>query len=559
MKGDMNLERLTLFLKDLNKPVSVKDEIELYSITKEFNIKKDSPIVLGRFNDDIYELSHRANIDGEFEAITTREDIGKRTYERSLQFVLIKAAYEIFKQCDVCIEHSLSGGLFCEIHKDTSLTEEEIKLLENEMRRIVEKDIRIVKVNLEREKAIEIFKDYDMEDKVELLEGLSIDRVNLYKLEDRYDYFYGPMVYSTGVLKVFELKIYNGGLIIRFPNLKEPNSLTKYVEYKKLANIYKETNDWGKILKVPTLGALNKLIDKKGLNDLVLINEGLHEKKLAYIADNIKDKKSVKLVLIAGPSSSGKTTFTKRLSIQLAVNGLVPIQISMDDFFVDRELTPKDDNGQYDFESVHALDIKLFNSTLKKILQGEEAELPSFNFITGKREWKGNKVVLPKNGVILIEGIHALNEILTSSIEKDEKFKVYINCFTQLNIDNHNRIPTTDVRMVRRIVRDSLIRGYSGEDTLKMWPSIKRGEKKNIFVYQEEADVLFNSNLVYELCMLKKYAIYELKKIKKDSPVYYEALRLISFLKFFRDGEIGMIPSNSILKEFVGGSCFYDY
>ncbi|CAM2746978.1 nucleoside kinase [Hathewaya histolytica] len=553
------MESLTIFLKDLNKSVSVKNEIELYSITKEFNIKKDSPIVLGRFNNDIYELSHIADIDGEFEAITTREDIGKRTYERSLQFVLIKAAYKIFEQCDVCIEHSLSGGLFCEIHKNTSLTEEEIKLLENEMRRIIEKDIRIVKVNLEREKAIEIFKGYGMGDKVEFLEGLSMDRVNLYKLEDRYDYFYGPMVYSTGVLKVFELKIYNGGLIIRFPNLKEPNSLTKYVEYKKLANIYKETNDWGNILKVPTLGALNKLIDKKGLHDMVLINEGLHEKKLAYIADSIKHKESVKLVLIAGPSSSGKTTFTKRLSIQLAVNGVVPIQISMDDFFVDRELTPKDENGQYDFESVHALDIKLFNSTLKKILDGEAAELPSFNFITGKREWKGHKVSLPKNGVILIEGIHALNEIMTSSIEKDEKFKVYINCFTQLNIDNHNRIPTTDVRMVRRIVRDSLIRGYSGEDTLKMWPSIKRGEKKNIFVYQEEADVLFNSNLVYELCMLKKYAIYELKKIKKDSPVYYEALRLISFLKFFRDGEIGMIPSNSILKEFVGGSCFYDY
>lgn len=553
------MENLKLFLKDIDREVEVENGTDLYTIIKKFNIKMNSPIMLGKFNGEVFELSHKIDSEGEFQVLTNGEDMGKRAYERSLQFVLIKAAYDIFKDSEVCIEHSLSGGLFCEIHKDTPLTGEEINILESKMRDIIEKDLPIEKISMSKKEAIEIFSDYGMKDKIRLLETLPLDRVSLYKLEERYDYFYGPMAYSTGNLRFFELRQFNSGVIIRFPSLGNPTSISEYVEYKKLATIYQETNEWGKILKVDTLGSLNKLIEQGHMKDLVLINEGLQEKKLAYIADSISEKKSVKLVLIAGPSSSGKTTFTKRLSVQLAVNGLVPIQISMDDFFVDREDTPKDENGDYDFESVYALDIELFNSTLKRILEGEEVELPTFNFLKGCKEWNGKRVRLPENGVLLIEGIHALNEILTSSIKREEKFKVYINCFTQLNIDNHNRIPTTDVRMVRRIVRDSLIRGYSGEDTLKMWPSIKRGEKKNIFVYQEEADVLFNSNYVYELCMLKKYALEELKKIGEESEVYYEAARLISFLKFFKDSDLKLIPSNSILREFVGGSCFYDY
>ncbi|WP_142414273.1 nucleoside kinase [Hathewaya massiliensis] len=553
------MENLKLFLKDIDREVEVENGTDLYTIIKKFNIKMNSPIMLGKFNGEVFELSHKIDSEGEFQVLTNGEDMGKRAYERSLQFVLIKAAYDIFKDSEVCIEHSLSGGLFCEIHKDTPLTGEEINILESKMRDIIERDLPIEKISMSKKEAIEIFSDYGMKDKIRLLETLPLDRVSLYKLEERYDYFYGPMAYSTGNLRFFELRQFNSGVIIRFPSLGNPTSISEYVKYKKLATIYQETNEWGKILKVDTLGSLNKLIEQGHMKDLVLINEGLQEKKLAYIADSISEKKSVKLVLIAGPSSSGKTTFTKRLSVQLAVNGLVPIQISMDDFFVDREDTPKDENGDYDFESVYALDIELFNSTLKRILEGEEVELPTFNFLKGCKEWNGKRVRLPENGVLLIEGIHALNEILTSSIKREEKFKVYINCFTQLNIDNHNRIPTTDVRMVRRIVRDSLIRGYSGEDTLKMWPSIKRGEKKNIFVYQEEADVLFNSNYVYELCMLKKYALEELKKIGEESEVYYEAARLISFLKFFKDSDLKLIPSNSILREFVGGSCFYDY
>ena len=273
----------------------------------------------------------------------------------------------------------------------------------------------------------------------------------------------------------------------------------------------------------------------------------------------ISERKDVKIVLIAGPSSSGKTTFARRLGIQLRVNGLMPMPLGLDDYFVDREHTPKDENGEFDFESIYALDLELFNKNLQSILQGRETEIPSYNFKTGKREWNGNKIKLPKNGILIVEGIHGLNEILTSSIPKKNKFKIYISALTQLNLDNHNRIATTDVRIIRRIVRDYLSRGYGGEETLKMWPSIRRGEEKNIFVFQENADVMFNSTLVYELCVLKRFALDELNKIEHSSPVYYEALRLKSFLHFFKDVNTDFVPDNSILREFIGGSCFYKY
>ncbi|GAA0786511.1 nucleoside kinase [Hathewaya limosa] len=552
-------DKLKLFLRDLNKNVIVEKGIQLYDIVKEFNINKENPIILAKVNDDVYELTEKLKTEGNFEVITNKSDLGRRSYIRTLQFVLVKAAYDVLEECEVDIQHSLSRGLYCEIHKDNILTLQELKAIKNRMREIIDANEPIYKEELSREKAMEIFRSYNMIDKVMLLESLSVSKVKLYKLQDRYDYFYGSMAYSTGVVKSFELVPYNSGFILRYPTLDSPNEIPKFVEHNKLAKIFNETEAWGDILEVPHVGALNKIIDDKHIKKLILINEGLHEKKIAYIADMISQKKTAKLVLIAGPSSSGKTTFTKRLSVQLAVNGLRPVQISMDDFFVDRELTPKDEDGNYDFESINALDIKLFNRTMKAILNGEEVKIPTFNFKTGKKEWRGDKVKLPKNGIILIEGIHGLNEKLTSSISKDEKFKIYINCLTQLNIDNHNRIPTTDVRMVRRIVRDSLTRGYDAEDTLVRWPSVKRGEKKNIFVFEDESDIMFNSNLVYEICVLKKYALAELEKVEKNSPVYYEAWRLKSFLHFFREIDMELVPENSLLREFIGGSCFYDY
>lgn len=539
--------------------LAVQEGTVLNDIVKNYNLQKDIPIVLGRINNKYYELTSKLSEDGCFEAIDITKDIGHRTYARTLQFVFIKATLDLFPESKVVIEHSLNKGLFGEIHKNAPLCEEDIKLIKSRMQQIIDKDIPIRKMHIPLEKAIEIFKSYGMEDKIKLLKHIDNEYVKVYEMDGRYDYFYGSMAYSTGSIKLFDISYYDPGFLLKYPELATPKKLTEGIDNKKLAKIFYECERWGEILEVPDVGSLNDKVVNNDIIDIVRVAEALHEKKIAYIADMISEKKDNKIVLIAGPSSSGKTTFARRLGIQLRVNGLMPIPISLDDYFIDREYTPKDENGEYDFESIYALDLKLFNNHLEALLQGEEVEVPNFNFKTGKRECKGTVIKLPKNGILIIEGIHGLNETLTSSIPKENKFKIYISALTQLNLDNHNRIATTDVRIIRRIVRDYLSRGYGGESTLKMWPSIRRGEEKNIFVYQENADVMFNSTLVYELCILKKYALLELEKINEDSPVYYEALRLKSFLHFFKDVDVGKVPANSILREFIGGSCFYEY
>jgi uridine kinase len=388
---------------------------------------------------------------------------------------------------------------------------------------------------------------------------MDFEEVYLYELDGRYDYFYGQMAYSTGIIKSFDLVKYAHGFVLRNPKEDNINELPEFKEQKSLASIFYETEQWLRILGIGEVGSLNEKVINKELKDVILVSEALHEKKIANIADDIFNRKDVKIALIAGPSSSGKTTFANRLGIQLRVNGLVPISISLDDYFLDRENTPKDEEGNYNFESIHALDLKLFNENLKDLLEGKEVEIPSFNFKTGEREWNRRNMKLPENGVIIIEGIHGLNPMLTSEINSKNKFKIYISALTQLNIDNHNRIATTDVRKIRRIVRDYLSRGYGAEETLNMWKSIKKGEKEYIFIYQEEADIMFNSTLVYELSVLKSYALKELNKIKPGSPVYSEASRLKSFLNFFREIDFNDVPENSILREFIGGSCFYKY
>lgn len=427
------------------------------------------------------------------------------------------------------------------------------------MNEIINKDIKIKKISVKKERAIEIFNEYKMKDKVRLLNHIPHEEVKLYELDGRYDYFYGPMAYSTGAIKNFNIMYYDPGFILRYPREKDPFNIPEFVEYKKLTKIFRETEKWAKILDVGDVGALNDKVVYGEIKDIIRVSEALHEKKIANIADMIYDKENIKMVLISGPSSSGKTTFANRLGIQLRVNALIPVPISLDNYFVNREDTPKDENGDYDFESIDALDIDLFNEDLKHILNGEEVQIPTFNFKKGKREYDGKKIKLPKNGILIVEGIHGLNPILTREIPDKNKFKIYISALTQLNIDNHNRVSTTDVRIIRRLVRDYLSRGYKGEETLKMWPSIKRGEDRNIFVFQENADVMFNSTIVYELCILKKYALAELNKIDKNSTVHYEATRLKSFLNFFKEVDMNLVPSNSILREFIGGSCFYEY
>lgn len=543
-----------------NRELMVEEETLLFDVIKENYSDIAAPIVLGKLDGEYLELRTPLTKGGLLEPITIKEPIvGLRTYARTLTFVLIKAVYDLFPQSKITIEHSLSKGIFGEIHKEKVLNKEDIEKIKQKMIELIDRDIVINKLSISKQEAHDIFSRYGLCDKLRLLKHIKGEEVKVYELDGRYDYFYGPIAYSTGVLKKFDLVYHEPGFLLRYPDETNANELPKFIEYPKLEKIFEEAEEWLNILETSDVGALNENIENKTIQELILVQEALHEKKIAQIADQIHERREVKLVLIAGPSSSGKTTFSKRLSVQLRVNGKVPFPISLDDYFVDREETPKDENGEYDFESIDALDIKLFNEHLTRLLNGEEVETPTFNFRLGRREWLGEKAKLPENGVLIIEGIHGLNNKLTSSIPQNNKFKIYISALTQLNIDSHNRIATTDVRKVRRIVRDFLSRGYGGETTLNMWPSIRRGEERNIFVFQEQADAMFNSTMVYELCVLKKYALEELDKIKEDSPSYYEALRLKNFLRLFKEVDREMIPNNSILREFIGGSIFYKY
>ena len=482
-----------------------------------------------------------------------------RNNSRTLQFIFIKAVLDLYKDAIVTMEHSIGKWVFGEIHKKEPLTEQEVNNIKQAMQKLIDKNYPIKRIKVKGEEAIKIFQNYGMTDKVKLLQQTGFKVVTLYELDGRYDYFYGPMWESTGVIKNFDVKFYNGGFILGYPTDENLMVVNKFVEQRKLTNIFRETEKWLNILGIGEVGSLNEKISNGELIDLIMISEALHEKKIAQISDMINGKKEIKAVFVAGPSSSGKTTFANRLAIQLKVNGLNPIPISLDNYFVNREDTPRDENGEYDFESIKSIDVKFFKDQMKELFEGKEVEIPIFNFLTGYREKSGSKVKMPKNGILIIEGIHGLNPILTSSLDENNIFKIYISALTQLNLDNHNRISTSDVRRVRRIVRDSLSRGKNAEETLLMWPSIKKGEEKNIFVYQEEADVMFNSTLVYELCVLKKKALEELDKVVADSSVYDEVKRLKAFLGFFDEIDKGLVPENSILREFIGGSIFYKY
>lgn len=552
----MKVDKLKIIL-DKDKIIEVNKGTKFKEIIDEYY--KNDEIILCKLQGNYYELDNEVPCDGTLNVIYANSSIGWKVYSRTLQFIFIKATLDLFPEAIINIQHSISKGIFGEIYKDNGLSKEDIEEIKKEMLSIIKRDIPITKITVSKEKAINIFRDYGMEDKIRLLSQLKFDKVSLYELDGRYDYFYGEMAYSTGIIKAFDLILYAHGFILRHPKENNIKELPEFKEQKALAKIFYETEEWINVLGVGDVGRLNERILNDEIADIVLVSEALHEKKIAYIADNISNKEYIKLVLIAGPSSSGKTTFVNRLGIQLKVNGSIPIKISLDDYFVNRVDSPRDENGNYDFESIKSIDLKLFNEHLNELLKGNTIELPSYNFKTGEREWHGERITLPNNGVLLVEGIHGLNPLLTNAVPDENKFKIYISALTQLNLDNHNRISTTDVRKIRRIVRDYLSRGYGAEETLLMWPAIKKGERENIFVYQEEADVMINSTLVYELCVLKSYALKELKKIQPSSEVYYEAQRLISFLEFFEEISFEEVPRNSILREFIGGSCFYKY
>lgn len=528
-------------------------------IVEEYKDSTRYPIVLVIKDGKLCELHKKLNKDGVLEFITTGDEIGHQTYKRSASLLLLKAIYHVAGHKNikkVTLHYSVDAGYYYTIDGNVEITEAFLAQVKTYMLELAEKKIPIRKRSVGTNEAIEIFHEHGMYDKEKLFRFRRVSRVNIYSLDGFEDYFYGFMVNHTGYLKHFELYPYDNGLVLQLPTQANPSEVPPFCPRPKIFRIQKESERWGETMQADTVGALNEQIVQKGASQLLLIAEALQESKISQIARTIAENKDKKFVMIAGPSSSGKTTFSHRLSIQLSAHGLRPHPIAVDNYFVNRQDTPLDENGNYNFECLEAIDVKQFNEDMVRLLKGEEVELPYFNFKTGQREYRGDYLKLGKEDVLVIEGIHCLNDKLSSSIPTESKFKIYISALTQLNIDEHNRIPTTDGRLIRRIVRDARTRGASAKQTIAMWNSVRRGEEENIFPYQESADVMFNSALIYELAVLKLYAEPLLFSIEPGEPEYNEAKRLLKFLDYFLGIPGESIPSNSILREFIGGGCF---
>ncbi len=515
----------------------------------------DCKPLAARVNNHFRDLNYPINHDSNVEFADLRDSDGQKVYQRSLSFVFIRAAREIIKDAKVFIEHSLGKGIYCEIKTKEILDESAIKKIKIRMMEIVERKEPFTLSVITKSQAVNLFEKCGMNDKKELFEYSSENKVSIYRCGWLFDYFYGYMVPDTGYLDLFDLFKYQKGLVLQLPDRDNPSVITAFGNYNKLAAIFDETEAWGDILGIANVANLNGMIKNGKSGEIIHISEALHEKKIANIADTINSR-DARVIMIAGPSSSGKTTFAERLYIQLRVLGLKPMTMSTDDYFVDRDKTPKKSDGSYDFESLDALDIKKFNEDLKNLLTGEFVKLPKFDFMSGKRHYPNKEIKLNLNQPIIVEGIHGLNGFLLPKIPKDRVFKIYISALTQLNIDNHNRVRTTDARLIRRIVRDGSYRGHDAVKTISMWKNVRDGEENNIFPFQEEADIMFNSALVYELAVLKKHVEPLLREIDDSKREYAEARRLLKLLSNFIsiDNECHILK-NSILREFIGGSC----
>lgn len=536
-----------------------EEDVLLLDVAKDVQGDYAHQILLAVVNGKLQELHQEAKAGSQVYFLTAQDKPGIKTYQRSAVLIMLKAFYDVVgagKITNVKVDFSLGSGLFVEVLGDFQLTEELVEQVKARMQALVDARLPIEKRNVHTDEAVEIFHKHRMYDKERLFRYRRVSRVNIYSLEGFEDYYYGYMVQNTGYIRYFDLQCYQDGVVLLLPDQEHPETVLPVPHRERIFGVLREAGQWSRKMKVPTVGYLNEQIAAGKINDLILVQEALMEKKLGDIAEQIAEMPDKKLIMIAGPSSSGKTTFSHRLSVQLRAKGLNPHPIAVDNYFVNRSETPRDENGDYNYECLGAMDVEQFNKDMTALLAGETVAMPTYNFITGEREYRGNTLTLGQEDILVIEGIHCLNEALSYSLPKESKFKIYISALTQLNVDEHNRIPTTDGRLLRRIVRDARTRGASAQRTIQMWPSVRRGEESNIFPFQEEADVIFNSALVYELAVLKQYAEPALFSVPRDSAEYQEAKSLLKFLDYFLGISSEDIPKNSILREFIGGSCF---
>ncbi|HCE56421.1 MAG TPA: AAA family ATPase [Prolixibacteraceae bacterium] len=552
------MKHVEIFCKNTETSYTYPLGTSLLEICNQLKIKAENRVCGAIVNNQVRELSFCLVKPKQIEFFDITHPDGNRLYIRSLFFLLYAAVKEVFPEANLRIQNGISNGYFFELNGlDRPLNESDIHAISQEMKSLVERDIPFVKKRMLTTEAVELLKKQGLSDKALLFEQQGQLYSSLYFLEPLGSYFYGHLLPSTGYITNFGLALYYNGLLLQIPKPKNIDKLFKLTERKKLFGIFQEQKDWAEILNVSTIGKLNRFTLKQRSGDVIKVSEALHEKKIAEIANMIHSRNGdIKIVLVSGPSASGKTTFSKRLGIQLIVNGLIPHQISLDDYFVDREHTPVDEFGEYDFESLDAIDIEFFNQQLNELLEGKEIELPGFDFQTGKRKVSGKKLKLRPNNILVVEGIHGMNPGLLPHIERKFTFSIFISALTQISYDEHTHISTADNRLLRRIIRDSKYRGYPAWETIKRWPSVRRGEEKNIFPHQENADVMFNSATLYELAVLKKYAEPLLKNVEENRPEYAEASRLLKFLSWFKQIDDSEIPPTSLLREFLGGSSF---
>ncbi len=545
--------------KERNIQMKIRFENNTYEIPEKQSIKESfaysEDCIAARYNNSIVSLNQLIDKDGHIEWVSRKDKDGRIIYIRGLLYIMSKAFYELYPESYLTVNYQLTNAMFCEI-ENQELTHEMIAQVKAKMQEIIERDLPIRKVEMSPEEA-KAFYAKAQSNRGRLQTDVDKEKVSLYYCEDFYHYFYGVMPISTGFAKIFDLSKFRNGFLVQYPSLTEANQLTKNKESLKIISAMNEYDELYKLMKINTVYRLNKKIQDGKIKELILFSEAIHEKKIAEIAGKIKERKDVRMILIAGPTSSGKTTFAGKLGMALRVQGIKPVTISVDNYFVEREQNPLDENGNYDFECLEAIDVDLFNTQLLDLLSGKEVELPTFDFTTGHKQYLGHKLRLEEDQILIIEGIHCLNDELTNQIDKEHKFKIYISDLTVLNIDYYNRISTTDTRLIRRIARDYQFRNYSALHTLKMWSSVNRGEQKYIFPYQEEADCMFNSSILYELAVLKDFVMPLLEEIDDTNPEYSEARRLIELLRYFKSvKEIDLIPNNSLLREFIGGSIY---